>query len=105
MIYEFIALLIFVILFPKFQKKFMLPSNALVDSKVLSSIGDRLRGYKRSLRVKYIKKDTTKEQLYALPLPESAKENEITRPKGVGDPMWFGFVDLCFSDKFKVSYY
>ena len=73
MIYEFIALLIFVILFPKLQKKFMLSSNALVDSKVLSSIGERLRGYKRSLRVKYIKEDTTKEQLYSLPLPESAK--------------------------------
>lgn len=28
------------------RKKFMLPSNALVDSKVLSSVGERLRGYK-----------------------------------------------------------
>jgi len=80
----------------------MLPSSALVDSKVLSSVRERLRGYKRSLRVKYITKDTTKEQLYALPLPESAKDNELARPKGVGDSMWFGFVDLCFSDQFKV---
>jgi len=101
-IYEFLVLLIFVILFPKLQKKFMLPSNALVDSKVLSSIRERLRGYKQSSRVKYITKGTIEEQLYALLLPKSAKENKITRPKGVGDPMWFGF---CFSDKVKVSYY
>ena len=40
--------------------------------------------------------------MYALSLPEFAKENEITGPKEVGDPMWFGFVDLCFSDNFKV---
>ena len=46
--------------------------------------------------MKYIEKDTTKEELYALPLPESVKENKITRPKGVGNPMWFGFVGLCF---------
>jgi len=52
--------------------------------------------------VKDIKKDTTKEQLYALLLPESTKENEIARPKGVGELMWFGFVGLCFFDKFKV---
>ena len=80
----------------------MLPSSALVNSKVLSFIGEKLRRYKRSLRVKYIKKDTTKEQLYALPLPESAKDNELARSKGVGDSMWFGFMDLCFSDQFKV---
>jgi len=80
----------------------MLPSSALVNSKVLSFIGEKLRRYKRSLRVKYIKKDTTKEQLYALPMPESAKDNELACPNGLGDSMWFGFVDLCFSDQFKV---
>ena len=53
--------------------------------------------------MKYIKKDTTKEQLYAFPLPGFAKENDITLPKGVGNSMWFGFMDLCFFDKFKVS--
>jgi len=76
----------------------MLPSSALVDLKVLGSVRERLRGYKHCLRVKYIKKDTTKEQLYALPLRESAKDNELARPKRVGDSMWFGFVDLCFSN-------
>jgi len=80
----------------------MLPSNALVDSKILCSVGERLRGYKQSLTVKYIMKDITEEQVYALPLPEFVKENEITCLKGVGDPMWFGFVDLCFSSKFKI---
>jgi len=81
----------------------MLPSNALVDSKVLSYVGERLRGYKRSLRVTYIKPDTTKEQLYTLPLPKSANDNEHARPKGVGDSKWFGFVELYFFDKFKVK--
>ena len=58
--------------------------------------------YKHSLRVKYIKKDNTKEQLYVLPLPKFVKDNELARPKGVGDPMWSGFMDLYFSDQFKV---
>ena len=53
--------------------------------------------------MKYTKKDTTSEQLNALQLPESAKENEIARPKGVGDLMGFRFVNLCFLDKFKVG--
>ena len=52
--------------------------------------------------MKYIKKDTTREQSYTLPLPESAKENEIVHPKGVVHPVWFRFVDICFFDKFKV---
>ena len=44
-----------------------MPSNASVDSKVLSFVREKLRGYKRSLRVKYIKENTTREKLYALP--------------------------------------
>ena len=52
--------------------------------------------------MKYIKKDTTEEKLYVLPLLEFVKENELARPKGVGDPMWFRFVNLCFSDQFKI---
>ena len=81
----------------------MLPSNRTVDEKVLSSIGESLRGYKRSLRMKYIKEGTTKEEVYALPAAESGNSEGLTRPYGVGDTMWYGFVDLCFSDKFQVS--
>jgi len=74
----------------------MLSSSALVYSKVLSSIGVRLTGYKCSMRIKYIKKDATKEQLYALPFPKSINDNEIVRLTEVGDPMRFGFVDFFF---------
>ena len=87
------------------QKKFVIPLNLAVDEKVLSYIRERLRGYKRSLRVKYIKEGTTKEELYALPAAESGNTTGLKRPCGVGDTMWFGFVDLCFSEKFQVSYY
>ena len=79
-----------------------MPSNASVDSKVLSFVREKLRGYKRSLRVKYIMENTTREELYALPMLESSNGKLITRSKGVGDPMWVGFVDLCFSEQFKV---
>ena len=80
----------------------MLPSNASIDSKVWSFVGEKLRGYKRSLRVNYINENTTKEELYVLPMAKSSNGEELTRPKGLGDPMWFEFVDLCFSEKFKV---
>ena len=59
--------------FPQIAEEVHATSNALVDSKVLSSVGKKLRGYKWLLRMKYIKKDTTSEQLYALPSPEPAK--------------------------------
>ena len=81
---------------------FLLPSNASVDWKVLSFVGEKLRGHKRSLRVKYIKENTTREELYALLMAESSNGKELTRSKGVGDPMWVGFVNLCFSEQFKV---
>jgi len=48
------------------------------------------------MRIKYIKKDATKEQLYALPFPKSINDNEIVRLTEVGDPMRFGFVDFFF---------
>jgi len=85
------------------QKKFVIPLNLIVDEKVLSYIGERLRGYKRSLQVKHIKEGTTKEKLYALPRAESGNSEGLMRPYGVGDTMWSGFMDLCFSDKFQVS--
>jgi len=49
----------------------VLPSNPVVDEKVPSSIGESLRGCKRSLWVKYIKEGTSKEELDALPVTES----------------------------------
>ena len=58
----------------------MLPSNRTVDEKVLSSFGESLRGYKRSLQVKYVKEGTTKEDLYALPAAESENSEGLTRP-------------------------
>ena len=87
------------------QKKFVMPATQSVDEKVLSAVGERVRGYKRYLRMKYIKEGTTKEELYALPAAESGNTTSLKRPCGVGDTMWFGFVDLCFSEKFQVSYY
>ena len=83
----------------------MIPATQLVDEKVMSSVGERVRGYKRSLRMKYIKANTTKEELYALPVAESENTKGLKRPCGVSYAMWFGFVDLCFSEKFQVSYY
>ena len=75
----------------------MMPATQSVDEKVLSAVGERVRGYKRYLRIKYIKKGTTKKELYALPLAESGNTTGLKHPCGVGDTMWFGFVDLCFS--------
>ncbi|CAO2840538.1 unnamed protein product [Amaranthus hypochondriacus] len=83
------------------RAKFMLISSQKVDEKVVSSVGERLRWYKRCLRMKYINAETTKEDLYNLPGVDEGQENELTRPKGVGDAMWHEFVDWCFSEKFK----
>ena len=55
--------------------------------------------------MKYIKKNTTKEELYALPAVESGNTEGLKRPCAVSDAMWFGYVDLYFSEKFQVSYY
>ena len=52
--------------------------------------------------MKYITENTTREELYALPMLESSNGKLITRSKGVSNPMWVGFVDLCFSEQFKV---
>ena len=35
-------------------------------------------------------------------MAESSNGEELTRPKGVGNPMWVGFIDLRFNDQFKV---
>ncbi|CAO2825126.1 unnamed protein product [Amaranthus hypochondriacus] len=83
------------------RANFLLLNSKKVDDKVLSSIGEKLRQYKRTLRMTYINDKTTKEELYNLPSAESGFENERTRPRGIGDAMWHEFVDLCFTDKFK----
>lgn len=51
--------------------------------------------------MKYIKEGTTKEELYALPVAESGNSEGLKCPYGVGDTMWFGFIDLYFSEKFQ----
>ena len=73
----------------------MLPDGVQVNQKILKSVGERVRGFKYSLRCKYVKEDTTKEALYNL---EKSK-----RPSAVGDQMWVGLVDYFFSQKFQVS--
>ena len=73
----------------------MLPDGVQVNQKILKSVGERVRGFKYSLRCKYVKEDTTKEALYNL---EKSK-----RPSAVGDQMWVGLVDYFFSEKFQVS--
>ena len=67
------------------QKKFVMPATQSVHEKVLSAVGERVRGYKRYLRMKYIKEGTTKEELYALPAAESGNTTGLKRPYGVGD--------------------
>jgi len=47
--------------------------------------------------MKYIKEGTTKAELYALPAAESRNSEGLKRPYGVGDTMWFGFINLYFS--------
>lgn len=44
--------------------KFMLISFENVDEKVVSSVGERLRWYKRCLMMKYINEQPTKDNLY-----------------------------------------
>jgi len=82
-----------------------MPATQSIDEKDLSGVGERVTAHKRYLRMKYIKEGITKEELYALPEAESGNTIGLKRPCGVGDTMWFGFVDLCFSEKFQVSYY
>ena len=53
---------------------------------------ERVRGFKYSLRCKYVKEDTTKKALYNF---EKSKQ-----PSTVGDQMWVGLVDYFFSEKF-----
>ncbi|VFQ79494.1 unnamed protein product [Cuscuta campestris] len=79
------------------KKKFVLPSTDSVQDKILSTVGERLRGYKRTLRKKYIQKGTTKEDLYNIPLAESGANEGLVRPREVDDAMWAGFVTLSFS--------
>ncbi|RAL42503.1 hypothetical protein DM860_011121 [Cuscuta australis] len=83
------------------KKKFVIPSTNSVQDKILSSVGERLRGYKRYLRQKYITKGITKDELYNLPLRESNVTDGLTRPIGVDDAMWAGFVTLSFSQEFE----
>ncbi|VFQ85744.1 unnamed protein product [Cuscuta campestris] len=83
------------------KKKFVIPSTNSVQDKILSSVGERLRGYKRYLRQKYITKGITKDELYNLPLRESNITDGLTRPIGVDDAMWAGFVTLSFSQEFE----
>ena len=72
----------------------MLPDGAEVNRKILSTVGEKVRGYKYSLRCKYVKEDTTKEALYHLDISK--------RPSNISDQMWVGLVDHFFSDKFQV---
>ncbi|RAL50382.1 hypothetical protein DM860_017663 [Cuscuta australis] len=83
------------------KKKFVLPSTDSVQDKILSTIGERLRGYKRFLQKKYIQKGTTKEDLYNLPIVESSANEGLVRPREVDDAMWAGFVTLSFSPEFE----
>ncbi|VFQ86558.1 unnamed protein product [Cuscuta campestris] len=83
------------------KKKFVLPSTDSAKDKILSTIGERLRGYKHSLRQKYIQKGTTKEDLYNLPISKSGGNEGLVRPKDVDDAMWAGFVTLSFSPGFE----
>ena len=72
-----------------------MPDGAQVNQKILKPVRERVQGFKYSLRCKYVKEDTTKEELYNL---EKSK-----RPPAVGDQMWVGLVDYFFSKKFQVS--
>lgn len=81
----------------------MLLLGKRVNQKVFSFVGDKLRGYKRFLRVKYIKEGITKEELYRLLVGQLLDLEIFIRSKGVYDTMWFGFVDMCFLEKFQVK--
>ncbi|KAJ8430064.1 LOW QUALITY PROTEIN: hypothetical protein Cgig2_020984 [Carnegiea gigantea] len=43
------------------EGKFLLPNGVQVKQKILKSVEERVRGFKYSLRCKYVKEDTTKE--------------------------------------------
>ena len=73
----------------------MLPDGVEVNTRILKSVGEKVRGYKCSLRSKYVKMDTTKEALHNL--------EKTKRRSGIGDQMWLGLVDYFFSEKFQVS--
>lgn len=67
---------------------------------MFSFVGDKLRGYKCFLRVKYIKEGIMKEELYRLLVSELLDLEIFICLKGVFYIMWFGFVDMCFLEKF-----
>ncbi|KAJ8446989.1 hypothetical protein Cgig2_006617 [Carnegiea gigantea] len=76
------------------EEVFMLPDGVELNRKVLSAVGEKVRGYKFSLRCKYVKEDTTKEALYHL---------DITKHQSnISDQMWVGLVDYFFLDKFQI---
>ena len=75
----------------------MLPDGVQVNQKIVKYVGEKVRGFKYSLRCKYVEEGTTKEALYNL-------KNSM-RPPVVGDQMWVGLVDYFFLDKFQVSCY
>jgi len=45
---------------------FLLTDGVEVNCKLLSAVGEKIRGYKRSLKCKYIKEDITEEALHHL---------------------------------------
>ena len=71
---------------------FMLPDGVEVNHKILSAVGEKVRGYKYSLRCKYVKEDSTKDS--TTNILDISK-----RPSNISDHMWVGLVPL-FSDKF-----
>ena len=72
----------------------MLPDGVEVNRKILSAVREKVRGYKYSLRCKYVKEDTTKKALYHLDISK--------HPSNTSDQMWVGLVDHFFLDKFQV---
>lgn len=68
-----------------------------MNHKVLSAVGEKVRGYRYSLRCKYVKEDTTKEALYHLDISKHRSN--------ISDQMWVGLVDHFFSDKFQNGHF
>ena len=52
----------------------MLPNGIEVNRKVLSAVGEKVKGYKYSLRCQYVKEDTIKEALYHVDIKLSARQ-------------------------------
>lgn len=75
----------------------MLLDGMEVNHKVLSAVGEKVRGYRYSLRCKYVKEDTTKEALYHLDISKHRSN--------ISDQMWVGLVDHFFSDKFQNGHF